>query len=194
MTKLLFILGVTSTFFLAPAAVASCVTLEWVATGDDGYEGRAYRYDIRMSTGPIREDLWDSYSQVSYIPKPAPSGHQETIYVGELEPGRTYYFAMKVADEWYNWSVMSNVVTKQAPPEFPCGGDVGNANCDGFDTVSVSDISALIAIIFLGYPSCCPLEANANGDPDGLITVGDISRLIDHLYITGTPLPFCASN
>lgn len=191
MTKLLLILGVTSIFFFDPSAVGSCITLQWVATGDDGYDGTAYRYDIRMSTTPLVEESWDSYPQVSYMPTPSPSGYHEMVKVGDLEPGHTYFFAMKVADEWYNWSPMSNVVAKIAPPEWDCGAEVGNANCDLQDQVTIADISALIAILFQGFPCCCPTEANANGDPDGRITIADIARLIDYLYISGDPLPIC---
>ena len=193
MTKLSLFLGVTVLIFLSAAssAVGSCVLLKWVATGDDGYVGTAYRYDIRFSPVPMNEDLWDTYPQVSYVPLPAPSGTQQMVPVGGLEPGRFYYFAMKAADEFFNWSPMSNVVLKIAPPDFGCTGEVGNANCDSFDAVTLSDISSLVGYIFIGYPCCCPDEANANGDPDGELSVGDIARLIDYLFITGDPLPTC---
>ena len=117
------------------------------------------------------------------------------VHVADLEPGRFYYFAMKAADEKLNWSPMSNVVLKVAPPDFGClGGVVGNANCDPSDEVSLSDVAALIGYVFQGYPVCCPIEANANGDPNGDLTVADIARLVDHLFITGSYLPSCSGN
>ncbi len=36
---------------------------------------------------------------------------------------------------------------------------------------------------------CCQHMGNVDGSPDKLVTMGDLTVLIDHLYITLTPLP-----
>ena len=78
-----------------------------------------------------------------------------------------------------------------------CLGSVGDANCSGDNTPTVSDIGTIVDFLFItGAPLCCPLEADANqsggADPQGSdITVGDIGRIVDRLFITGSLLPEC---
>jgi hypothetical protein len=38
---------------------------------------------------------------------------------------------------------------------------------------------------------CCPENGNTNGSLDGLITLNDITTLIDHVYITKEPTAPC---
>jgi hypothetical protein len=88
-------------------------------------------------------------------------------------------------------------------PEDPggcCEGRVGDANLAGGDEPTISDISYLIDCLFINVrPVDCPAEADLNqsgGANPALsdITLSDISRLIDYLYITGAEamtLPPC---
>jgi hypothetical protein len=101
----------------APAAVANLavsqvtinsVTLTWKAPGDDGSTGTATLYDIRYSASQITQANWPSATQVSHEPSPKPAGTSESFTVTGLQAGKTYYFAMKTADEVPNWSAVSN--------------------------------------------------------------------------------------
>jgi len=94
---------------------SACVTISWTATGDDGSVGTASYYDIRYSTSFISESNWYSATKVVVVPTPGESGTPEQFEVCGLDYGTTYTLAIKVADEMYNWSALSNVVIKATP-------------------------------------------------------------------------------
>jgi len=78
-----------------------------------------------------------------------------------------------------------------------CVGTVGDVDGRGGDVPTIGDISLLIDHLFINLPALeCYPEADADQSggaqpiPDD-ITIGDITRLIDFLYLTGTPLPGC---
>ena len=87
------------------------MTSTWTAPGDDSSSGTASQYDIRYSTSPITNGNWASATQVSGEPAPLPAGQSQTFVVTGLQSNRTYYFAMKTADEVPNWSGLSNVAS-----------------------------------------------------------------------------------
>jgi uncharacterized repeat protein (TIGR02543 family) len=88
------------------------VILTWTATGDDGMIGIASEYDIRyvpQANGPVvTETEWLGATSVTGEPAPSLAGTSESMSVGGLEPGASYYFAIKTADEVPNWSALSN--------------------------------------------------------------------------------------
>jgi len=87
------------------------VILTWTAPGDDGMIGIASEYDIRYLPhidGPIDATNWDIATQVTGEPTPSMAGTSESMTVGGLEPGASYYFAIKTADEVPNWSALSD--------------------------------------------------------------------------------------
>lgn len=99
------------------------LTLTWTASGNDGAVGTAYAYDIRMSTNPIDDSSFGAAQAVPQSLAPKPAGQTETLPVGGLVPGTTYYFAMKVSDNpgaslsgLPNWSGLSNVLRQATLP------------------------------------------------------------------------------
>ena len=122
----------------APAAItslvvashgSSTVTLQWTAPGDDGGVGAAHLYDLRYATSLITEGSFAVATPVMGEPSPSPSGSLQVCVVPGLDPGTTYYFALRTADELLNWSGLSNVVSAETdgvappPPPPPPGGD-----------------------------------------------------------------------
>ena len=111
----------------APAAVTNLtataigrnqLTLTWTATGDDGSTGTATTCNIRYSTSPISDATFAAAAALTGLPTPKASGSAETFTVTGLQPGTTYYFAMKVADEVPNWSALSNLLqVTTLPPD-----------------------------------------------------------------------------
>jgi hypothetical protein len=100
-----------------PAAVSlsvtgqsyTSITLSWVAPGDDGNPGIAAEYDIRYYPSVIdTEARWQVATRVPDPPSPKIAGSAESFTVNGLNPGSTYYFAIKTADEVRNWSGLSN--------------------------------------------------------------------------------------
>lgn len=95
----------------ATSAGLNSVTLSWIAPGDDGSTGTASIYDIRYSSTLITEGNWGASSQVTGEPTPQVAGSVESFTVTRLNPGSTYYFAIKTRDEVFNWSPLSNVIS-----------------------------------------------------------------------------------
>jgi hypothetical protein len=103
---------------VAPAQVAlgviavtdTSATIGWTASGDDGNQGTASRYDMRYSTTIDGMNAqWDQAMQVENEPAPAPAGTEEIMTVGGLAPGTTYFIGLKIGDERENWSIRSAV-------------------------------------------------------------------------------------
>lgn len=83
------------------------VTLEWVATGDDGSSGTASSYDIRYSTTAITASNWSSRTQATGEPSPASPGTTQSFTVTGLTAETRYYFAIRALDEADNISDLS---------------------------------------------------------------------------------------
>jgi len=80
------------------------ITLLWTAPGDDGFTGKATKYEIGFSkTAPAQgeEDVWFNTiaEMVTNPPQPSESGNEETFSVTGLEPLTTYYFGIRSYDE-----------------------------------------------------------------------------------------------
>src|SRR5262249_38731848 len=94
----------------AAGVLLTKVNLTWTAPGDDGTKGKANGYDLRYSTSPIPDANWDQATPVEGAPSPHAPGSVEQAAVTGLEPGVTYYFAIKTLDNVGNISELSNVV------------------------------------------------------------------------------------
>lgn len=90
------------------------IVLAWMATGDDGNSGTATSYDIRYSPAMITEANWQNATQVTGEPTPGVPSTAEQMTVSGLQPGETYYFAIKILDEVPNHSILSNVANAVA--------------------------------------------------------------------------------
>lgn len=107
------------------AANDSVVTLTWTATGDDGDEGRASRYELRYSTEPALEPDWLETQTGPYwgMPVPRAAGEAETLRFPVSQQASTYYFVLRAGDEVPNWAAFSRVCacTLRAPgPPIAC--------------------------------------------------------------------------
>ncbi len=83
--------------------------LTFTATGDDGDEGLAAAYDVRISTTSISSSNFYEAQQIA-VAGPQVPGSSERIELSELASG-TWYLAVKVEDESGHISAMSNVAT-----------------------------------------------------------------------------------
>jgi hypothetical protein len=94
-------------------------TRTWTAVGDDGIIGQASQYDGRYALSQDSlNNCWDNCSQWIDSTTPLPSGQAESYtFTLSVEIGQTYYFAIKVADEVPNWSLISNIVTQYIPDD-----------------------------------------------------------------------------
>jgi len=85
------------------------VTLSWIATGDDGLQGRADHYEVRRADAPIaNEGDWQAASVVGGTPDPSPAGALETMRAGAFMPGQSAYFSVRALDESGHLSALSS--------------------------------------------------------------------------------------
>ena len=84
------------------------VTVAWTAPGDDGDEGTAAEYFLRISSAPISDLTWATDVAVSGTPDPAAPGTRQTAVIDATGMDEVYA-ALKSADEVPNLSGLSNV-------------------------------------------------------------------------------------
>lgn len=122
------------------STTSTSITLNWTSPGDDGREGEASRYDLRLSLSPITAANFDSASRIGDDLVPLPPSFIERDLVEHLLPQTTYYFALKTADEVPNWSEISNVLrqaTDASPDIFPPAA-VTDLRVDAVDRSSIT--------------------------------------------------------
>ncbi len=74
--------------------------LNWNAPGDDGTTGTATRYMVRYASNAIdTQAKWDAATDVTGEPTPLGAGTAQSMTVSGLNPGQTYYFALRTLDE-----------------------------------------------------------------------------------------------
>lgn len=122
----------------APSSTINSVTLQWTAVGDDGTSGTASTYDIRYSTSTITDANWGGATQVSGEPTPLAAGSTQSFVVSGLAGNTTYHFAIKVADEVPNWSLLSNVVSRATTNETTPPANIVNLNAASSTSSTVS--------------------------------------------------------
>ncbi len=85
--------------------------LQWSATGDDAMAGSASRYEVRYSTSPLTDANFAEATLVDQSLSPQPPMYMETLPVTGLSPETTYYFGVKVYDDFDNVSALSNIAS-----------------------------------------------------------------------------------
>lgn len=75
-------------------------------------------YDVRYSTQPITNANWSSAIPVNVQVPPVPGAHMsiEKMWVRNLAPATTYYFAVRFKDFYDVWSDVSNCATGTTAP------------------------------------------------------------------------------
>ena len=112
-----------ATGLMAEITSPTSLRLRWNAPGDDGTTGTATSYDLRQSGAPLDGTNFDA---ALALPAAAPhaASFAETLSVGGLTPGATYWFAMRATDDFGNVGPMSAPlsVTVAAPSTGVSGG------------------------------------------------------------------------
>jgi subtilisin family serine protease/DNA-binding beta-propeller fold protein YncE len=97
---------------------SSTVTLSLTATGDDGTDGRASTYDVRLARDPDHLDLAHLDAAASFESRvvPGPPGTTDTVEVDGLAPGTRYELAVRARDEWDTPGPASAIVAATTLP------------------------------------------------------------------------------
>ncbi len=115
--------------------------LDWTATGADGTEGTATRYDLRISESKIIEDgitplqgeiNFSKALNITGVKVPAAAGSSEYFQVNQLSPNSVYFFSIKAIDEKGNVSPISNIINGDNVPPLPV-----TALLNGFSMISI---------------------------------------------------------
>ena len=96
---------------LSAESTETNILLTWTAPGDDENQGTADYYQIKIAETAINENNWENAELLSDIPFPQPAGSIQQYNVQNLNPGITYFFAIKTWDENNNISALSNVIS-----------------------------------------------------------------------------------
>lgn len=112
--------ALSSLDIVAPGAVddlsveesfSNSLVLSWTATGDDGEQGIAHAYDLRIATTPLDETTFLTGTRIHGTPPPGQAGSRESFEIPDLLHNTTYYVALRVEDDWGNDGPVSNMVT-----------------------------------------------------------------------------------
>jgi hypothetical protein len=125
-----------------------------------------------------------------------------TCPAGTLPPGEHQIKFWASCDCVYSEPFVLNVtVIDNAENTDCCVGRVGDANSNGDDEPTISDVVMLIDALFVREDACillCLAESDINQSGgqyplDTDISIGDVTMLIDYLFVTGSGmgLPDC---
>ncbi len=85
---------------------SNSMTLEWIATGDDGDVGRASDYDIRYATYPLDASNLEGAAHLFGLVPGAP-GDTERFEITGLDVRTAYWFVVRARDEFGNLSPLT---------------------------------------------------------------------------------------
>jgi hypothetical protein len=88
----------------------SAVKIQWIATGDDGAQGRPDLYEIRYARFAPQSDSWVESSHLLRVQPRHDAGAIEQVVIAWLEVGKAYWVTIRAADEVGNWSEWSEAV------------------------------------------------------------------------------------
>jgi hypothetical protein len=114
---------------------ATAITVGFTATGDDGHTGQASSYQVRVSDKPITENggegvSWDDATPLTNLASPGAAGTLEELRlpIPTAEERKTYYFAVKVADNLGNSSPMVTAAARSQAAAFAFSDDMETEN------------------------------------------------------------------
>jgi hypothetical protein len=145
------------------------VTLAWTVPGQAGVTSQPARYDIRYATSSLTDANWDTATQVQGEPVPGDFGDGQSFTVTGLNPGTTYYIAIKTSNVTGSiTSSLSNVIsgtTTTSGNYAPVLGSIGDRSVLEDElltfTVSATDADAGDTLTY----SATDIPAGANFDP-----------------------------
>ncbi len=98
-------------------AAAGAASIEVVAPGDDGMQGRAHAYRARYSRTEITEANWDRAAEVPLyaLPLPQPAGERQVLRLMTLKPGE-WHVAVRAVDKAGNEGPLADLAVRVPEP------------------------------------------------------------------------------
>ncbi len=90
------------------AAGSNWLDLAWTAPGDDGADGRAFAYEVRLAGAPFDSAGFEAALPV-FVAAPRAAGEPERARVFGLAPETAYWLALRAEDEFGNRGPVSNL-------------------------------------------------------------------------------------
>jgi hypothetical protein len=147
------------------------ISLEWMASGDDGNLGTAARYELRYSTRPISTRADFDAATLATSGAPGAPGSRESFTVTELSAATPYSFAVVTWDAAGNASAPEGL---RAATFDPCAGvvcEVPEPTCAVDGVTRVTFTSA--CVLEDNLPTCRDTEARMScPGPDGACFAG----------------------
>ncbi|MBN1826818.1 MAG: hypothetical protein JW958_11185 [Candidatus Eisenbacteria bacterium] len=107
----------------ASSARAAEITLRWTAPAENGATGGpAAFYEMRYHSASVGGDTaawWNGADEVAGLPAPSLPGSEDSVVLGGLEPGETYWFVVRSGDEAENLSGFSAPLAVGVPDSTP---------------------------------------------------------------------------
>jgi hypothetical protein len=128
---------------------ADSVRLSWRATGDDGVQGRASRYELRYSTEVIDEGNFGQATEL-VTGTPGSPGALEEAVTPDLDLGQTYYFGLRIVDGVGNASALT--LTSFAVPDV----------CNGYECAVRPPVCGEDGLSLVTFQGACVVR---NGEP-----------------------------
>lgn len=126
---------------------SNSLTIQWTVPYDSTVGG-VVDFDIRYAVNPINSiEDFNNANPVEYEGEPDSTGGTINITVDNLDFSTTYYFAVRAADFWENWSQLSNITQAEtfSAPDISVEPDSINkslpAQTVSYDTVFISNVS-----------------------------------------------------
>ena len=149
--------------YLSPTKTSARLGLSWLAPGNDNYTGviSSGVYEIRFTTNSA--DTWESAPpnylnyNIVWSTKTNPSDQQSFILTN-LAADTTYYAWLRITDDCFNWSTISDTITFRA-------GIVGLSQNYVYNT---DPTNASMSIVFNGdcFDSGTTVKLTKNGSAD----------------------------
>jgi hypothetical protein len=115
---------------------AGSIALQWVAPGDDGWDGTAHSYDMRYSTAAIDEGNWGDARRYADPPAPTSGGSVQVHRLTKLDANTTFCFAIKSTDEAENESELSALAWGTTGQEYAKPNPVTDLTAVAVDSLS----------------------------------------------------------
>ncbi|MFW7379716.1 MAG: S8 family serine peptidase [Oligoflexus sp.] len=110
--------------------------VSWQASGDDGDEGQATRYEIRMAKEPITAETWELAENLSYTGLSSAEARVKAE-LSDLGFNASGYLAIKAYDNVGNASGISESIAFELPPVVTLFENLGDVKV-GFETAEKS--------------------------------------------------------